>query len=449
MLNGIDLQAFRAEFEKTAITRAAVEAQKALAAGNVAGAQQIGQAYGKAGLKPRYLKDVSLGGQEAGVDLMMGSSAPQRAVAQPAVQQRLQAMKGRKAQLGLAGRSPTPSVMRSAAGRKALLGAPATAAAAPAEAPAGLLARKMYKPDSPISRGEFTTETVRQKKQMTDVARGLSPEAKEMVPRMSGPITTGAGTPLQRTISYADYVPGIQDVRGKRVAAEAKGMQGFSRSRPQIAADTAKIEKSVLNPMEAKGQGMLDVMTRKPSGGKGYNWGNIARTPEGKLKVLDFLPGPVAGSVDTPMQQSLRTYKPSGGSRFGAAGGSMSAAKETERLQALRKETFKPKLQVTKPTAARAALKPSQVMATGAASPQAKSGIRSAVGSLAPTRVTGMGVKPVMPTLSPMAKKLLGRDIKPVMSASRLPKAGIGGRLRAVTRSPLAKKLLGVAKRAL
>src|SRR5580658_2060000 len=69
------IRAFRDELQKIAVTRSVKEWRAAQGAGDAGTAGQIAGASHQLGLKPRYLKDISTGGEEAGVDLMMGHKA--------------------------------------------------------------------------------------------------------------------------------------------------------------------------------------------------------------------------------------------------------------------------------------------------------------------------------------------------------------------------------------
>jgi hypothetical protein len=320
---------------KTAVTRAVKEWRRASGAGDTATADAIAQGYGQLGAKPRYLEDISIGGAEAGVDKMMGDvrhSTGQMPVADPiapqrALDQRLEQMKANKAQLGLEGRLPTPSVKQSPEGRAALLrgtqpGSPV--GAAPNES--GYIARKMYKPDSFISQGEFTPQHVQQKMEMTQAARALSPEAKAMVPDMYGMQTHHSG-PQQRTLSYHEYVPGMKDLRGKNIGTEDKPI--FSNQQ-QASKDLSAIKEKVISPLAAKGMTMGDVTAER-----GTNWGNIARDAKGQAKVVDFLPQMSGGQ--SPAMKSFMKYAPMPTLRHSEEGGGS--------LGDLRKEMYKPTME--------------------------------------------------------------------------------------------------------
>lgn len=281
---------FLDEFRKIAATRAVKEWQKATAGGDQATADQIAHGYGQLGLKPRQLKDVSIGGGEAGVDLMMGRKAV----------------------------PSTGEVNQS-----------------------GYIARKLYKPDSVISRGEFTPQLLEQKQQMTDTARSLSPEAKQMVPAMYGHETMGQG-PLQRTVSYHEYVPGISDLRGQK--SEVNGRDVYSNPRGEYMGAVNKVNETVINPMEARGQRMMDTTKIRSEGGAVEpNWGNVVKSPQGP-KVLDFLPH--NQSQPNAALASMHAYKPSGDSKFGPD----VEHGQNPNVGDLRKEVFNPQMKIEKPT---------------------------------------------------------------------------------------------------
>ena len=321
----MDFFSFLDELTKIAATRSVKEWRAANAAGDQGTADAIAAGHAQLGAKPRYLEDISLGGAEAGVDKMMGSAgAP--AAAGPNLQQRLQQYKANKAQLGVEGRSPTQSVKSSPEGRAALLRGTQGPAAAAAPNESGYIARKLYKPDSDISRGEFTPQLLAQKQRITDEARALSPEAKSMVPAMYGHQTMGSG-PLQRSTSMHEFVPGLSDMRGKNVGTADKPVfSDMSQARGRL----TNVQEKVLNPMSQRGLTMADTISRT-----GVNYGNVVNSPSGP-KVLDFLPN-VRGEKN-PATESFRTYAPQG-SQFveGGAQGSMGA---------LRKEVFNPQMRV-------------------------------------------------------------------------------------------------------
>lgn len=274
-MDSVTMRALRDEFEKIAITRSVKEWRAADASGDQGTAGSIARASGQLGLKPRYLQDISTGGAEAGVDKMMGHV-----------------------------QNPNTGASNES----------------------GVLARKMYKPDSVITRGEFTPQLLQQKQDLTDKARAMSPEAKAMVPDMYGHTTMNAGTPTQRTTSFHEFVPGIHDLRGKNTGTEDKPIW----SRGQAArSDLQSIKGKVLDPLENQhGVAMRDTVGEVTSG---HNFGNVVGSPQGP-KVLDFLPQ--VGAQQSPAIHSFMKYAPSGDSKFnGGAGGGVGD---------LRKEVFKP-----------------------------------------------------------------------------------------------------------
>lgn len=380
----MNVKALLDELQKIAATRSVKEWRAASASGDQATAGAIAGGAHQLGLKPRYLKDVSTGGEEAGVDLMMGHRA------------------------GPTGESND----------------------------GGLLARKLYKPDSLVSQAEFTPQLLQQKQQMTDSARALSPQAKAMVPAMYGHDTMNAGTPLQRSMSFHEYVPGISDLRGKEAPDGTYSRPGAERS-----ADIEGVQKNVLDPMAAKGTTMADTVRRTSGGGNGVNYGNVVSSPQGP-KVLDFLPS-VSGQAN-PAIESMKKYAPiNGPSKFTG---------DQANVGALRKEVFKPTMQSNEapyqdrvmghmavgaapPSPPPGATPPGRVagwmpaarptapgaeLATGAASPMA----RRAASPPAP-EASGMRTAPSTPAArTPM------RPIAAAVHADPFPTSGTGGFLR-------------------
>lgn len=265
--------------EKAAANRSVKEWRSMQAAGNTAGADQLAKAYGGLGNSPRYLRDISLGGSEAGVDQMMGRVAN-----------------------------------------------PVTGAANDS----GYLARKLYKPDSDITRGEHTNQMLHQKQQITNEARALSPEAKSIVPDMYGHKTTGTGG-LQRTTSDHEYVHGLSDIRGQKTVTPT-GNQ-WSRAPSARTADLEHVQDKVLKPMESRGKMLADTV-----GARGTNYGNVMNSPTGP-KVMDFLPV-VEGQKDH-ISDSYRKYAPTGQSRFSEQAGQTPAQQKSLQGQ-LRKEVYRP-----------------------------------------------------------------------------------------------------------
>ncbi len=361
---------------KFAATRGVREWRAASGAGDPATADAIARGHAQLGAKPRYLEDISLGGAEAGVDKMMGSAAAP-APAGPNLQQRLEQYKANKAQLGVEGRLPTTSVKASPEGRAALLRGTQAPAQAPAPNESGLIARKLYKPDSDISRGEFTGQLLEQKQRITDEARALSPEAKNMVPAMYGHSTRGQGA-LQRHTSTHEFVPGLSDLRGNNISGDPSKTV-WSRGQ-QFRGDLKNVQDTVLNPMAAKGKTMADTISTT-----GTNYGNVVNSPQGP-KVLDFLPN-IRGEKN-PATESFRTYAPEG-SRFveGGAGGNM---------KALRKEVFNPQMQI-QPASGPAQMRAAAILRGESPPPLASSAASSqsvSTSGVRPTVAPGSAVAP-------------------------------------------------------
>jgi hypothetical protein len=310
VLSTVSIHAFRDELGKIAATRSVKEWRASQGAGDTGTAGAIAGASHQLGLKPRYLKDVSTGGEEAGVDLMMGHRT-----------------------------GPTGESNQG-----------------------GLLARKLYKPDSLVSQAEFTPQLLQQKQTMTDSARAISTQAKAMVPAMYGHDTMNAGTPLQRSTSFHEYVPGISDLRGEKMpalttgaaspaarraaalspssspGAPQSGAMTYSRPRAAQAADISNVKSTVLDPMAAKGMTMNDTVRQQTSGGLGTNFGNVVNSPQGP-KVTDFLPS-MEGHAN-PAVESMKKYAPiHGPSKFTQQEGGPPV-----NMGALRKEVFKPTMQ--------------------------------------------------------------------------------------------------------
>lgn len=397
---------------KVAATRAVKEWQKAQAGGDQMTSDQIAKGYGDLGLKPRQLKDVSTGGEEAGVDLMMGRKAV----------------------------PSTGEVNQS-----------------------GYVARKLYKPDSAISRGDFTHQLLGQKQQATDAARAMSPEAKQMVPAMYGHETAGQGG-LQRNISYHEYVPGISDLRGQK--AEVNGRDVFSRPREKYMGDVENVENKVLKPMQEKGMTLGDTVRARTGGGRGVNWGNVVNSPQGP-KVLDFLP-----SMQGQKNPAFESYKAHFGDNPTSApayGGSRFSG-DAANVGSLRKEVFKPTMDVTPPPAAGAGQPPIARSGTRASMPPAShapeammatslqgrgapaAGADSAQTSVPAARGGAGGVQPMRtaPTAVPAARASGALAHAPTMPSAAhsmgtaapfnlVKKAPLGGALQAAEHSVAAK----------
>lgn len=255
--------------EKLSKGRSIAEWRGLQSRGDVEGANALAQQYGQLGTAPRYLKDVSIGGAEAGVDLMMGRAGP-RAAPDPDFQQRLQQYKANKAALGVPGRTPDASVLQNPEGRRILTrGTTPTVAPPPNES--GYMARKLYKSDSPVSRGEATTQLLDQKERATNISRQISPEAHSMVPAMYGYEAHQTPGGLRHT-SQHEYVPGV-------------GSADLTQPDRQV------VHQKLLAPAAKRGVRLTDTVrpsTEKPDVLKA-NVGNVVRTPKG-IKVLDFIP---------------------------------------------------------------------------------------------------------------------------------------------------------------
>ena len=104
--------------------------------------------------------------------------------------------------------------------------------------------QKYYNPESGITRGDETRKLVEMKKNFTDTARSMSPEARSMVPDMYGHASKNVNTPLQRTTSTHEFVPGMQSMR----KMDNRGEQ------------LDQVEKHVITPMKARGMAMGDTM---------------------------------------------------------------------------------------------------------------------------------------------------------------------------------------------
>jgi len=317
--------AFLNELEKIAITRSVKEYRAASGLDPRTGkpGQQLGlfskgpfdpahaanvaRASGELGLAPRHVSDISIGGEEAGVDKMIG---------------RVQ---------GPTGESN----------------------------PSGVLARKLYKPDSAISTQEFTGELLGQKQQFTDAARALSPEAKRMVPAMYGHRETAFPNGQLRHQSFHEFVPGAGDLRGENIGTKEAPI--YSRGQ-RATADLDNVESTVLNPMKAKGMEMADTVSHTPAQAatvpfkkqpakplsapiaaphleseRGTNFGNVVHSPDGP-KILDFLPS-VEGKADVT-QTSFQKYRPEH-SKFNPG-----VTNIRRPMQELRKEVFNPSMAI-------------------------------------------------------------------------------------------------------
>lgn len=275
------LEAFQSEYEKIALTRSVKEWRGAVGS-NPAYADQIAQSSGQLGLKPRFLENISGGGNEAAVDKMMGSVSP-----------------------GSAG---------------------------PNEG--GYLARKLYKPDSPVTVGEDTSKLLSMKQQYTDTARSLSPEAKSMVPAMYGHQEIKGPAGQLRHISDHEFVP---------------QMKSLETSADPLAY-TQRLQDVVAKPMAARGMPMKDIPRENPFHEFGIgapvvgNPGNAGVTKQGP-KLVDFLPTGKGSPVSVEEHPTLDPV--TSNSRF------QNTKYDASNVNTLRRDVYRPQApaQVAKPAA--------------------------------------------------------------------------------------------------
>lgn len=244
------------EFVKISRTRAAEEAAKAFKSGDTSTLRQIGRASEQLGLSPRYVGDVHSGGAEGAVDLMIGK-------------------------------------------RKGIEG--------------GLIARKLHRPESAITRGDVTTGLLEQKQKAVDALR-QTPEVrsgKVVVPAMGGfDVLHGDKAPgMMRHVSYNEYVPGLRGdfkVRGPHplldigpaedlVSAIKKKDVGKAIDVVQEARQSplSQAHRAIQGAQKQTGQAIGDVVMHRLPGGlvHAINPGNIQLTAEGKPAIIDVLPG--------------------------------------------------------------------------------------------------------------------------------------------------------------
>lgn len=220
---------------KLGAPRAVKELRKAMGLKDHALADHIGKTMQEMGGAPRFVHNLSHGGQEAAVDLMVG--AP------------------------IAGKSSN-----------------------------GLFARKIYKPDSGVTRGTDTTALLAEKKMLTDKIRSISPEARAATPAMYGAKELHSGTDRLRHISDHEFVPGLREMNPK--------------AGDDVVGITQHMESKVYNPLARAGHDIGDVPrtfegVRKAEGSvrdlesytalKG-NASNVMLDPQGQPKLMDFLP---------------------------------------------------------------------------------------------------------------------------------------------------------------
>lgn len=243
------------EKEKAAATRAVKEWRANAASGNMAGADQIAQGYNQLGLAPRNLHNISAGGVEGAVDRMMGSATP--------------------GQVG-----PNQS---------------------------GYLARKIYKPDSPLATGADMTQVLQAKQHAINTARSLSPEAREMVPDMYGHREMRTGNQIRHTSDH-EYIP----------------MGGKVKESPEM---VQKMQDTVVKPLRDRGIHIGDL----PEVRDGKVVGNASNmlAAQGGGKIIDFAPH-VPGKVELH------------GTSISTSTGRTDTAFNKSNLPSLRKEVYNP-----------------------------------------------------------------------------------------------------------
>jgi hypothetical protein len=239
--------------EKIAKTRAQKEAIKALEHGDSVTADTIAKGYGDLGLKPRALKDVHRGGQEAAVDLMMGAAGGQGSGA------------------GYSGGKNMSN---------------------------GYVIRKMYKPDSAAHQGEYTQKILDLKQRATDFAR-QDPALRDHVADMAG-FRRIEGPSGPRFVSFHENVP---HKTMEKMVEEGMPME-------TVGAHAEGLKNKVLDPLRAKGINLGDVVDPD-----GINAGNIAMVPNAEgghtPKILDFMPNSAHG--EDPLREFASVRPPSAG----------------------------------------------------------------------------------------------------------------------------------------
>lgn len=360
MLNGIDLRTFRSEFEKTAITRAAVEAQKALAAGDVGTVQDIGSAYRNLNLPARSIKQLHKGGVEAIPELVMGSQ--------------------------LSGKLQAPGK-------------------------SGAWVAKYVQPNSLMARGEEMGKLIQQKSDATKAMRAL-PGGADLVPDMtSAQMNPGAPGLMQRHVVGQEWVP------------QAKSMGAVARKDPAAAQRmVGQVEKTLAGPMAAQGTPLMDI-AKTTAKGIGGNTGSIVAGPDGKPKLVDFVPGTKNSPVVFKGEGIVPGLSPQG----------FSQAREGQSLSSVKREVHRPS-QAFEPTSAATARSYVGQAPAATAAPG-----RTAVPAAAATKV--VSPRPAAAAATKVVGPARATGLK--LPAPTIPKAGIGGGLRAATRTPVTKKILG------
>jgi hypothetical protein len=194
--------------------------------------------------------------------------------------------------------------------------------------PGGYVARKMYKPDSILHRGEATRAVLNQKQLLTDKAQKIAPQH---VVGMAGFEQVGATTGTPRFVSYHEYVPKFKDYHQMNAQYGVRGAMH----------PLGELEQNVLNPMSRRGMKLNDVYGQFRNGvgieaqdfqthfQPQINPGNVAyvQGSDGKhvAKVMDFLPK-IEGQADIArdfqrVQESEHPGRILGPSKYDQKGG--------------------------------------------------------------------------------------------------------------------------------
>jgi hypothetical protein len=200
-------------------------------------ADAIARAASDLGLSPRYVRDISTGGAEGAVDLM-------------------------------AGRAP-------GAGR----------------GESGLIARKLYNPESSITRGENTRELIKLKQRVSDAAEKETPGLFSKM--YSGEeLQTPRGL---RHVSHHEYVPGVTP--GHAIPSDREAMKHLRgqldvvgrRSGTHVADAVIDIHENMgamaRIPMGETSPGLLGRLGFRGA----VNAGNVVHDANGNVRVIDVL----------------------------------------------------------------------------------------------------------------------------------------------------------------
>jgi hypothetical protein len=146
----------------------------------------------------------------------------------------------------------------------------------------GQFVRKVYNPGSLITQGDTTRQLLNDKQRFTEVVNQTAHAAGEDAP-IAGWLGHKSHSPYLHE-SYHEYVPH----RSPEQAPELIAPDNLARLRGQLSrGEDALKAQGVVNPA------ITDAVMQHPWGpafGMQYNPGNIGLTPEGKTKVLDFIP---------------------------------------------------------------------------------------------------------------------------------------------------------------